>query len=182
MNATALVIGPRDGAGATLIDMARELEFAQVERYRGIVAAERQAETGPLLFFLCAAVADVRTLKPTADAVRFSPSLKIKFAPLISLGGNASAANIRLCIQMGFDDVIALPCASGDLRVRIHRQVEQRRVYYETATYFGPDRRDRASAPRGGTGPGVGEFRRIEIIRRLTTCHTLHICEQCNTK
>ena len=169
LNAAALVVGPRDGAGATLIEMARELDFAQVERYRGIVAAERHAETVPLLFFLCAAVTDVRTLKPTADAVRFSPNPTIRFAPLIYLASNSSAANIRLCIQMGFDDVIALPCAGGDLRQRILRQVEQRRVYYETASYFGPDRRDRASAPRGGAGAGVGEFRRIEIIRRLAT-------------
>lgn len=169
LNAHALVIGPRDGTGASLIELARELGFAEVSRYRGLVDAERQARVTPLLFFLCAAVADVKTLKPVAEAVRFCENAKVKFAPLIYFARTPSAENIRHCIQMGFDDVIALPYATGQLGDRMMRQVECRQIYYQTETYFGPDRRERGRSPDAVGDAGAGQFRRIEIIRRLAT-------------
>jgi hypothetical protein len=166
VNAAAFVVGPRDGAGAALSDLARSIGFAPVERYRGLAQAERQAETTPLVFFLCAGVTDVRTLKPMADAIRFSPSLKLRFSPLIYFARDLSLEGIKLCISMGFDDVIALPYASGDLRERVGRQVGQMQVYYETGTYFGPDRRNRVGEARPeGSDRGGGQFRRIEIRR-----------------
>jgi hypothetical protein len=71
---------------------------------------------------------------------------------------------------MGFDDVIALPYTSGDLSERIFRQVGHMQTYYETATYFGPDRRNRAGNPRSsGSDHGGGEYRRIEIMRNPLT-------------
>jgi hypothetical protein len=166
MHAAALVVGPRDGAGAGLLSLARSLSFAPVERYQGLVRAEKQAEATPLVFFLCGAVADVRTLKPMADAIRFSPSLRLRFSPLIYFARELSIDTIKLCISMGFDDVIALPYASGSLAERIGRQVGQTQVYYETATYFGPDRRNRTGEVRPeGSDRGGGPFRRIEIRR-----------------
>jgi len=67
---------------------------------------------------------------------------------------------------MGFDDVIALPYASGDLGERIGRQVGRTQTYYETATYFGPDRRNRMGESRSlDSDRGGGQFRKIEIVR-----------------
>jgi hypothetical protein len=166
MHAAAFVVGPRDGAGAALFDLARSIGFASVERYRGLARAEKQAETTPLVFFLCAGVTDVKTLKPMAEAIRFSPSLNLRFSPLIYFARDLSIEGIKLCISMGFDDVIALPYASGDLGERIRRQVGQTQIYYETATYFGPDRRNRTGEARSaGSDRGGGQFRRIEIRR-----------------
>ena len=166
LNVSALVVGPRDGAGALLMDLARELGFARVERYRGLSSAERLAEATPLLFFLCAAVPDVQALRPTAETVRYASNPTVRFAPLIYFTHDPSVATIRPCVQMGFDDVIALPFVAGDLRARLARQVERQLVYYETTTYFGPDRRNGA---REAPGPTAGPFRRIEIIRRLAS-------------
>jgi hypothetical protein len=166
LNAAAFVVGPRDGAGAALLDLARSIGFASVERYQGLARAEKHVETTPLMFFLCAAVPDVKTLKPMADAIRFSPSLKLRFSPLIYFARDLSIDTIKLCVSLGFDDVIALPFASGDLRERIGRQVGQTQIYYETATYFGPDRRNRMGEARSaGSDRGGGQFRRIEIRR-----------------
>src|SRR4051812_6093894 len=109
LSAAAFVVGSREGAGAALADLARGLGFSPVDRYAGLALAEKQAEITPLVFFLCAAVPDVRTLKPMADAVRFSPSLKLRFSPLIYFARDPSVKIIKLCIGMGFDDVIALP-------------------------------------------------------------------------
>jgi hypothetical protein len=166
VHAAAFVVGPRDGAGAALADLARSIGFGSVERYQGLAKAERHIETTPLMFFLCAAVADVKTLKPMVDAIRFSPSLKLRFSPLIYFARDLSLDTIKQCISIGFDDVIALPYAAGDLGERIGRQVGQTQIYYETATYFGPDRRNRTGEVRSvGSDRGGGQYRRIEIRR-----------------
>lgn len=166
LNASAFVVGSSDGPGAMLQDLAASLGFSPVQSYAGLRRAEKQAEATPLQFFLCAEVPDVRSLKPMADAIRFSPSLNLRFAPLIYFARQLSVDAIRLCIGMGFDDVIALPYAGGDLGERIGRQVGTRQVYYDTGTYFGPDRRNRDEASRpDARGGASAEFRRIEIIR-----------------
>jgi len=150
--------------------MAQALGFMPVQRYQGLARAEKQSEDTPLVFFLCAAVPDVRTLKPMADAIRFSPSLKLRFSPLIYFARDPAIDEIKACIRMGFDDVIALPYGAGDLGDRIARQMGSIKTYYETSTYFGPDRRNRAGAPRStASDHGGGQFRRIEIVRHPDT-------------
>jgi len=166
LNAAAFVVGPRDGAAAALQDLARAVGFMPVERYSGLARAEKQVHATPLMFFLCAEVADVSTLKPTADAIRFSPNPDLRFSPLLYFSHSAAIDTIKACIKMGFDDIIALPYSAGDLSERIFRQVGRPHTYYETATYFGPDRRNRVGNPRSPESDhGGGQFRRIEIIR-----------------
>lgn len=169
LKASAFVVGPRDGAGAALADLARAQGFSPVGRYAGLGKAERQTDETPLVFFLCAEVADIETLKPMADAIRFSESRKLRFSPLIYFARALSADSIRRCIRMGFDDVIALPYGRGDLAERIGRQVGRLHVYTETSTYFGPDRRDHAVARPGSDADSDGQFRRIEIMRNPDT-------------
>jgi hypothetical protein len=166
VRASALIVGPPDGVGVELADAAKRLGFAPIEHYRGTTDAARRVDATPLMFFLCAPVKDVRALKPVADAIRFSTDMRLRFLPLIYFSPEPSADCIRECIHMGFDDVIALPYAGGDLGNRIGRQVGQTQTYYETATYFGPDRRNRIGAPRSADSDhGGGQFRRIEIVR-----------------
>ena len=171
VKASAFVVGPKDGAGAALIDMARAIGFATVQRYQGLARAESQVHKTPLIFFLCSPVADVRTLKPMADAIRFSPSLKLRFLPMIYFARDPSLDTVKQCVGMGFDDVIVLPFAGDDISDRIARQVGQIKTYYETATYFGPDRRNRVGGnPRStGSDHGGGQHRRFEIRRNADT-------------
>ena len=171
MRASAFVVGPRDGAGAALMDLARAIGFESVQRYQGLARAERQSSKTPLAFFLCAPTKDVRTLKPMADAVRFSPSLKLRFLPLIYFAREPSLETVKQCIAMGFDDVIALPIGGDDVSDRIARQIGRIQTYYETSTYFGPDRRNRTGGPQRSTESdhGGGQFRRIEIVRNPDT-------------
>ena len=166
LNASAFVVGPRDGASAALQDLARAIGFMPVERFSGIGRAEKQTRNTPLMFFFCAEVPDVQQLKPTADAIRFSANPDVRFSPLIYFTRQASTETIKSCIRLGFDDVIALPFSNGDLSERIFRQIGRPFTYYETATYFGPDRRYRGSNPRSSDSDhGGGQFRRIEIVR-----------------
>lgn len=170
LNASAFVVGARNGATASLLDLAHAIGFNPVERYAGLGRVEEQVRKTPLVFFLCADVADVGALRPIAETVRFSADPEIRFLPLIYFGRELSVEGIKACIHMGFDDIIALPYLSGDLGERIFRQVGRMQVYYETATYFGPDRRNRTGNTRStDSDHGGGQFRRIEIVRNPMT-------------
>lgn len=153
------------------MDMAQAIGFESVQRYQGLARAEKQAAKTPLIFFLCAPTKDVRTLKPMANALRFSPSLKLRFLPLIYFAREPSLETVKQCIAMGFDDVIALPIGGDDAGDRIARQIGRIQTYYETGTYFGPDRRNRDGGPERSLGSdhGGGKFRRIEIVRNPET-------------
>lgn len=171
VKASALIVGPRDGAGAALLDLAHAVGFANVQRYQGLARAEKLLARTPLIFFLCSPVADVRSLRPMADAIRFSPSFRLRFLPLIYFAREPSLETVKTCIALGFDDVIALPINGDDVGGRIERQIDRIHTYYETATYFGPDRRNRTGgAPRStGSDHGGGHYRRIEIRRNPET-------------
>ncbi|MEP7240327.1 MAG: hypothetical protein ABI697_05530 [Devosia sp.] len=166
MNAAAFIVGPQDGAGAALSDLGRRLGFSPLQPYVSLRQSLKQADQTPLLFFLFAAVANVSSLKPVANALRFSNEQSLRFAPLIYFASELSEETIRGCIAMGFDDVIALPYANGDIGARLGRQMGETKTYYETSTYFGPDRRNRVGPQRSlGSDHGGGQFRRIEIVR-----------------
>ncbi len=153
------------------MDMAQAIGFESVQRYQGLARAEKQAAKTPLVFFLCAPAKDVRSLKPMADALRFSPSLKLRFLPMIYFARDPSLETVKQCIAMGFDDVIALPIGGDDAGDRIARQIGRIQTYYETATYFGPDRRNRDGGLARSTDSdhGGGQYRRIEIRRNPDT-------------
>lgn len=165
MNACVFIVAPAGGPGS-LLDTANALDLGAVLPFRGVAGAERQARRKPLVFFLFDAVADPRTHAPVATAIRASSSPAIRFAPLVCFTRDPSPEAIRACINMGFDDIVTLPVSRPQLRRRIDRQVDTRCVYYETQTYFGPDRRNRLheTSEHSGRGRG-GQFRRFEILR-----------------
>ena len=156
MKATAYVVGPEDGPGAALLDMGRELGFPVVLPFHSVAASEAQSQQTPLIFFLFAAVHDVRILKGVADQIRFAPARRIRFSPLLYLSESPSREAIARCIEMGFDDVITLPFTRPRLMARLTRLVDRTQVYHETSAYLGPER---------PTKRGSGQFRRLEIIR-----------------
>jgi hypothetical protein len=170
MKACAFVVGPDDGPGAVLKHLARQIGFDAVYVFKDITDAERQSVSTPLIFFLFAAVDSLRKLKPVAAAVRTSPSQRVRFSPMIYFSETPSLDAIKACINMGFDDIITLPFSLSRVEERLDRQVDRTLVYYETPTYFGPDRRNRLQNEQGShsaRGSG-GQFRRIEIVRSPT--------------
>lgn len=170
MQATAYVVGPLDGPGAALMDLARRLDFAAVLPYDGIQEAELQLDQTPVCFFLFATVPDVAQLRGVAEAIRFCPSRRLRFSPLIYFSASPLVETITRCINMGFDDVITMPFTRARVAERIERQIGQSHVYYETSGYFGPDRRDRVTGPKRPAESRVGgQFRRLEITRDLLT-------------
>lgn len=165
MQAAAYVIGPVDGSGAALTELARRLQFSAVLRYAGTAHAESQSASTPVCFFLFADTGGGPD-RSVADAVRFSPNRRIRFSPMIYFADAPSSEVIANCINLGFDDIITAPFELDRVRARIERQIGQHLIYYETADYFGPDRRDQSLASawprRNRLG---GQFRRLEIVR-----------------
>lgn len=170
MKAAAYVVGPLDGPGAALMDLARRLDFEAVMPYAGVAQAEHQVSRTPVCYFLFAAVPDVALLRGVAEAIRFCPSRRVRFSPLVYFSESPSIETITRCINMGFDDVITMPFTRARVAERIARQVGQSQIYYETPGYFGPDRRDRVTGPKRAAESRMGgQFRRLEIVRNLLT-------------
>lgn len=160
MKACAYIVGPPDGPGEALSDLARGLGFAQVQPFAGVAPTETQAQRTPLLFFLFAAVEDVSTLRATADTIRFASARRLRFSPLVYFAETPSIEAIRACVDMGFDDVITLPFTSERVVERLGRLIDRTQIFFETSHYFGPDRRQ----SRIGSSE-AGPCRRIEIMR-----------------
>lgn len=170
MNAYAYVVGPQDTAWTTLFDMAGDLGLVGRSSFRGLAQVEDQAAETPICFFLFSAVADVRSLRPLAQEIRRAPADSIRFAPLVYCAAAPSIESTVALINMGFDDIVALPQTVWGLRDRLARQTDRRVDFYQTRSYFGPDRRNRLArlpSPRQPTRSG-GPFRRLGIVRDLT--------------
>ncbi|KRA96603.1 hypothetical protein ASD83_16030 [Devosia sp. Root685] len=169
MKAYAYVVGPQDKAWQTLFDMAGALGFAGVSDFRGLNQVEQQAGETPVCYFLFSAAVDLSALRPVADAIRFSASRAIRFSPMVYCAEDPSVETTMACINMGFDDIVALPQSQPKLRQRLARQIGHSLVFYETAGYFGPDRRNRVAAlePNPSMTRVGGPFRRLEIVRNL---------------
>lgn len=170
MRAYAFVVGQEGGPQEAVLDIARSLGFLGVSPFSTIAQAEQQTHTTPLCYFLCAATEDVSSLRSVANAVRFSTARRLRFSPLIYFAESPSVEVINACIDMGFDDIITMPFTRKRVLERIARQVGQSLVYYETPSYFGPDRRGRKGPKMVlNENRGNGQFRRIEIVRNLVT-------------
>jgi len=156
--ATAYIVGPADGPGAALTEMARHLGFEAVLPFAGVQLAEQQLARTPLIFFLFAAVNDVASLKHHADALRFCPSRKLRLSPLVYFSESPSLDGIRACAAIGFDDVVTLPFGRERVTARLARQINRAIPYCEGRDYVGPDRRSAGAAP----------VRRFDLTRTTT--------------
>lgn len=170
MRAYAFVVGSESGPREALLDVARGLGFAGVSPFATMAQAEQQMQTTPLCFFLFAATENLQSLRGIAEAVRFSTVRRLRFSPLIYFAESPSVEVISACLNMGFDDIITMPFTRKRVIERVSRQVGQNLVYYETASYFGPDRRGRGGpAPDRVDKRSGAPFRRLEIVRNLVT-------------
>jgi hypothetical protein len=166
MRAFAYVAALQGGAGPALKELAHKIGFATVEDFKSVPVAEQQALSTPLIFFLFGAVARPLSLQAVARSIRTAASPRLHFAPMIYFSETPSLETIKTCINMGFDDVITLPYTLGRVEERLERQLERPLSYYETATYFGPDRRGRLEREQDHSQRGTGgQYRRIEIVR-----------------
>lgn len=119
-------------------------------------------------FFLFHCGVNGMLLRDTLARIRTSE--QYRFSPAILVAGDCSAEDISRYIALGFDDIVNLPGAAGAIEKRLARQLGTPLHYFETATYFGPDRRrTQRTGPTSKTRPGEFRFIRYVIERSATS-------------
>ncbi|UYN99191.1 MAG: hypothetical protein KIT02_14885 [Devosia sp.] len=172
MRAYAYIVETANRPGDALSDVARSVGFEGTAPFSGLSQAAHQLAHTPICFFLFAATKNLSPYRQVADSIRFSANRRLRFSPMIYFTDAASAEEIGACINMGFDDIITMPFSRQRVIDRLARQIGTPLTYYETASYFGPDRRGRGQLPDRGADTRLsmgGQHRRIEIVRHIST-------------
>ncbi|AVX02707.1 hypothetical protein [Maritalea myrionectae] len=154
---------------ALIDDLARDLGFRQVTHYSGLVATEELTRKVPNNFFLFASDGELEPIKTQVQNIRSSPRPRVRYSPLICFVEVPLPMLVSQCIQIGFDDILTLPWDPKQMMPRLRRQLNTPITYFETSTYFGPDRR-RFGKKRPSTDKVYHKsqgYRRIDIRRDL---------------
>ncbi len=127
-----------------------------------------QFRNGPLPFVFVDASLSADEVREVFAAVRTHAELPVRFLPIIVLSRSREAQIILHHIELGCDDIVTMPLTAAALLERLKRQVAGVRDYFQTESYFGPDRR-RHELGRTGTredrGSGDHPFRHFTIER-----------------
>lgn len=101
--------------------------------------------------------------------VRANPDDNIRFMPVIMLSSERSERVVRKFLTLGCDDIILYPCTAQPLAQRLRMQINQQHDYFQTSSYFGPDRRKNETGETHPDRRGGKEsfYRHIEIKRDL---------------
>jgi hypothetical protein len=94
-----------------------------------------------LNYFLTHHELGAETLMAVLRSVRSSIIDDVRFAPVVLFAADGPFEQYLEYIEMGFDDVITLPEKAKIVEQRLIAQLDTEHVYFETSTYFGPDRR-----------------------------------------
>lgn len=81
------------------------------------------------------------TLEAVLRSVRASIIDDVRYAPVVLFAEDGPFEQYLSYIDMGFDDIITLPEKAAIVEQRLIAQLGTEHMYFETASYFGPDRR-----------------------------------------
>ena len=116
----------------------------------------------PFFFFHCQLSNDL--LRGSLNHIRTDD--RLRFSPAVLIVGECSESEALRYINLGFDDIVVLPEAAKVLERRFTNQMAIPVPYFETATYFGPDRRrsQRLASASNHPGRGSGEHRHVRYL------------------
>ena len=161
-------MGTNPNSKSLIGDICADLGFKNVRPYLGLQDAERLSKVNPIIFYLFDYSPDFERSKTQINELRASHQLRVRFAPLICFVETPSKESIIECVNAGFDDVLTIPWVASSIKERLAKQVNNKSIYFETDSYFGPDRRrfSNDKSKRGTTAPAAGfGFRRYEFVR-----------------
>lgn len=144
---TALIAASDAGKRDELLELAANIGFGV------ILSADRGGDVrpvGPITFFFLHHDDPPGRKRSVLHTLRVSRDDNLRFAPVIVAGHRLTLDTAKRYAQDGFDDVISLPASIESTRARLAEQLAQPRIYFETADYFGPDRRRHETRPRFG--------------------------------
>ncbi|MGJ8527297.1 hypothetical protein [Maritalea sp.] len=161
-------MGTNPNSVALIGDIATDLGFKSVRPFLGLGEVERQPKVSSASFFLFDYAANFDTTRAQIKSIRESDDILVRFAPLICFVETPSKAIILECVDVGFDDILTLPWSVDKIRKRLSKQIDVKHTFFETNSYFGPDRRrfnenydqHKYNTPSPGSG-----YRRYGFVR-----------------
>jgi len=113
-------------------------------------------------FFHCMVGNDL--LRQTLGRIRKDD--RLRFSPAVLIADECSKSDVCRYINLGFDDIVVLPEAARVLERRLTNQLTTPVSYFETSTYFGPDRRrsQRLNTPSTVGQKAPGEHRHVRYL------------------
>lgn len=134
----ACLVAETPGQRKTLETLATRTGFGGISVDEdGPGLPDRNDRRLPFFFFHCQVPSDL--LRSTLGHIRHDD--RLRFSPSILIVGKTSQSEVMHYISLGFDDIVILPEAARVLERRFNAQLSSPLSYFETATYFGPDRR-----------------------------------------
>ncbi len=157
----AIVIAPSPSESRPLVHLAERVGFGHVTDS----FAPRALRYLTSYFILHYGLSE-EAMQRVLTQVRSSGHEETRFAPVILISDDCPVDRLLHYIQLGFDDVIALPEKRDELSARLATQLTAEQLYIQTASYFGPDRR-RMELPghAGDRRTGGGTHMRLTIQR-----------------
>lgn len=132
----------------------------------GAIGGAGRALGRRLAFFIVHFQLSEAAMQRVIAEVRGADSDDTRYAPIILVSDDCPVERLLHYIQLGFDDVIALPEKCEVLESRIAAQLHTDQLYFETDDYLGPDRR-RMELPqhRDERRTGMTPFYKLTIRR-----------------
>lgn len=147
---SANLVARTEAQTKSLEDIAKSAGFGVTKTVlsrRAFAADERSCI---LNFFFIHYLLGHSLMEAVIASIRASQDVETRFAPIILFTTDLSFEDYLDYIRLGFDDVITLPEKREMITSRLANQVGHDIEYFETATYFGPDRRRMEIEPPNG--------------------------------
>lgn len=169
-NSVALVLTHDKNWFAHLHALVLQAGFKESRVFPDTGSSLSQFRRGPLPFIFIHAGISPQEVQRAFLNVRAHSDVAVRFLPIIVVTENGSAQSILRFIQMGCDDIVTLPLTAGGLIARLKHQLNRTKDYFQTDSYFGPDRRQHAltrNATHSGRGHGEHFYRHFSIQRHV---------------
>ena len=122
-------------------ELAQRAGFSHIFRFSSLAQVEQQTRQTPICFFLFGQIDDFSKLSEILHPIRICKRHNVRFFPIIHFCNNPSPEIIKQYIVNGFDDIITGLVDDKSINKRLNKHLNNMMIYYETAQFFGPDRR-----------------------------------------
>ncbi|MCD7058606.1 hypothetical protein [Pelagibacterium xiamenense] len=121
--------------------LAHTAGFEETYGFLGVDDIARRVRKTPVQFLFAHYELGEDVLRETMIAIRHHHERDVKFMPMVVFTKDQSVASLKHFLKMGFDDIVAFPCAMTHLVGRLELQLDRKLDYFQAGDYFGPDRR-----------------------------------------
>jgi DNA-binding response OmpR family regulator len=167
-NSTAIVHTQDKNLFVHMYNLMRQAGFKDTRRFPNNGTMLSEFRRGPLPFIFLHSALPLERALSSFTAVRTHPDVTLRFLPMIVIAESCDTQKLIQFIQLGCDDIITMPITAASILARIKHQIDAPKDYFQTESYFGPDRRQHAiikNKSHSGRGKGDHYFRHFLIQR-----------------